>query len=160
MFDSILISLDGSEEAEAVLPVMEKILSAEHAKVTLVRVAPEVNYINADRDYTSKLAPDLAGATTENNSLYAAKEREMASYLKEIAVRLERAGASSVAIEYSFNDPVPEIMSCVKRHHIDLIAMATHGRSGLNRLVHGSTTESVLHNAPCPMLVVRTDSED
>jgi nucleotide-binding universal stress UspA family protein len=155
MFNSILISLDGSPESEAVLPVIEKILSFSPANVVLLRVAPEVNYIVATREYATNLGSDLA---TDKNALYATKEHEMATYLNQIGDRLKAAGAKTVTLAYSFNDPVDEILSRVKRHHVDLIAMATHGREGLNRLVHGSTTESVLHHAPCPMLVVRTGS--
>ena len=158
MFNSILISLDGSPESEVVLPVIQKILRTSPAKVVLLRAAPEVNYIVATREYATNLGSDIL-ATTDKDALYASKEREMAAYLREIADHLETAGATSVAIEYSFNDPAEEILNSVKRHHVDLIAMATHGRSGLNRLIHGSITESVLHHAPCPMLIVRADVE-
>jgi nucleotide-binding universal stress UspA family protein len=160
MFDSILISLDGSQESEAVLPVMERILSNGHTKVTLVRVAPEVNNTNVTFETPTKLPADMHGVATDQDMLYAAKESEIAAYLKTIAARLEQAGAESVTTEYSFNNPVTEILRCVKRHNIDLIAMATHGRAGLNRLVHGSVTESVLHQAPCPMLIVRTGDDE
>ena len=157
MFDSILISLDGSKDSEAVLPIIERILGSTPAKVVLLRVAPDVNYVNATFEAPSSTLPaDLRGVATDNDMLYAATESEIAAYLKTIAVRLEEAGAVSVTTEYSFNDPVAEILRAAKRYKADLIAMATHARAGLNRLLHGSITERVLHQAPCPMLVVRT----
>lgn len=160
MFHCILVSLDGSPESEAVLPVIKKILSTAPAKIILLRVAPEVNYVNATREYTTNFAPELQGVASDVDSIYASKEKELSAYLKNVAGQLEAAGAESITLEYSFNEPVSEILNCVARYNVELIAMATHGRTGLNRLVHGSVTESVLHHAPCPMLIVRTGTTE
>jgi nucleotide-binding universal stress UspA family protein len=51
--------------------------------------------------------------------------------------------------------PPEEILEQARHVGADLIAMGTHGRSGLDRLVLGSTAERVLANAPCPILTVR-----
>lgn len=155
MFDSILIALDGSPESEAVLPIVEKLIGTAPAKIVMLRVAPEVKYVNIVREYQMQHDPDLP-STTDLDAMFAGKERELFAYLRTAALPLEKAGATSIAYECSFNNPVSEILTCVKRYNVDLIVMATHGRTGLNRLIHGSITESVLHNAPCPMLIIRT----
>ena len=51
--------------------------------------------------------------------------------------------------------PVEVVLDCAASVRPDLIAMGTHGRSGLRRLFLGSTTERVLPQAPCPVLTVR-----
>jgi nucleotide-binding universal stress UspA family protein len=51
--------------------------------------------------------------------------------------------------------PFREIVSLARQENIDLIVIATHGRTGLNRMVLGSTAEQVIRHAPCPVLVVR-----
>jgi nucleotide-binding universal stress UspA family protein len=52
-------------------------------------------------------------------------------------------------------EPVAEILKAARFHGADLIAMATHGRTGLSRLFGGSVTERILREAEVPMLVVR-----
>ncbi|HXE81558.1 MAG TPA: universal stress protein [Vicinamibacterales bacterium] len=51
-------------------------------------------------------------------------------------------------------DPVPTILACAREIGADLIVMGTHGHSGFERALLGSTTERVLHKAPCPVLTI------
>jgi universal stress protein A len=51
--------------------------------------------------------------------------------------------------------PDSEIVNFAKENNIDLIVMASHGRSGLSRLIMGSVAEAVMRSAPCPVLVVK-----
>jgi nucleotide-binding universal stress UspA family protein len=53
------------------------------------------------------------------------------------------------------SDVARAIVQYAVKQSIDLIVMATHGRTGLSHLLLGSVTESVLHEAPCPILVLR-----
>jgi nucleotide-binding universal stress UspA family protein len=53
--------------------------------------------------------------------------------------------------------PPDVIVEQARTHHVDLIAMGTHGRTGLSHAVLGSIAEKVIHGAPCPVLTVRTD---
>jgi nucleotide-binding universal stress UspA family protein len=57
-----------------------------------------------------------------------------------------------------YGDPLKEILNHVAWDHIDLSAMATHGRTGLARVVMGSIVEHVLRRTPVPMLLVRAAS--
>lgn len=62
-------------------------------------------------------------------------------------------------VEYSHRllngDPASEIVNLAKSEHVDLIVLGTHGRTGLERLIMGSTAEQVLRRAPCPVLAVK-----
>jgi nucleotide-binding universal stress UspA family protein len=62
-----------------------------------------------------------------------------------------------VAYEHYYlqGSPVTEILEFAERENVDLIVMASHGRTGLSRLLMGSIAEGVLRKAPCPVLIVR-----
>jgi nucleotide-binding universal stress UspA family protein len=56
--------------------------------------------------------------------------------------------------------PVDEIVKFAKREDIDLIVMASHGRTGLSRLLMGSIAEGVMRKAACPVLIVRQPAKE
>jgi nucleotide-binding universal stress UspA family protein len=60
-----------------------------------------------------------------------------------------------VKLAVRFGPPADTILDYAKREPIDLIAMATHGRTGLTRIAHGSVTDAVLQNGRVPLLVIR-----
>lgn len=57
--------------------------------------------------------------------------------------------------QYLKGTPSGEIVSFAERNNVDLIVMASHGRTGLSRLLMGSTAEGVMRRAPCPVLIVK-----
>jgi nucleotide-binding universal stress UspA family protein len=71
-----------------------------------------------------------------------------------LAKRLQEEGVRAEA-KVRYGDPVEEILDHVTWDHIDLIAMATHGRTGLTRVVMGSVAEHVLRRTSVPMLLMR-----
>jgi nucleotide-binding universal stress UspA family protein len=141
-FERILVCLDGTPEAETILPQVEKVLAAHPAKVILMKVEPYVEFAA------------LKISTDEYLALNVTAEMEARQYLEQIGKRLEALGAETV-VEVNFNKPEQEIGTLSKYHHVDLIAMATHGRTGIERLLKGSVTEDVLHQLHQPMLVAR-----
>jgi nucleotide-binding universal stress UspA family protein len=86
---------------------------------------------------------------------------ELTLRLQEEAVRVlhqwrnEAAGAAAVKEIVRTGSPYHEIVEAADEHNADLIAMGTHGRTGLAHLLLGSTAERVTHHAHCPVLVVR-----
>jgi nucleotide-binding universal stress UspA family protein len=159
MYVCMLVSLDGSLEAEAVLPKVEQLLEMQPGRVILLSVVPEVDIeaaAQAIKPDVEHHAGELPGEVYE--MIRTSSENAMRPYLEAIAKRLERTGAT-VEIVISFNAPADAILFFAEAYRADMIAMATHGRSGFSRLLHGSVTESVLHRAPCPMLIVRTPTE-
>jgi nucleotide-binding universal stress UspA family protein len=81
-------------------------------------------------------------------------ETDLHDYLRGIEHQLAREGVT-VSSEVRFGRPAEEIISFVKDMKIELIAMSTHGRSGLARWAYGSVADRVLHTAKCPVLLVR-----
>ena len=75
----------------------------------------------------------------------------MDAFLQEHATALH----CTVIHEVVFGRPFMEIINYAGKHRADLIVIATHGRGGLTRALLGSTTDKVVHKAPCPVLVVR-----
>jgi nucleotide-binding universal stress UspA family protein len=81
-------------------------------------------------------------------------ETDLRDYLRGIEHQLAREGVT-VSSEVRFGRPAEEIISFAKDMKIELIAMSTHGRSGLARWAYGSVADRVLHTAKCPVLLVR-----
>jgi nucleotide-binding universal stress UspA family protein len=129
MIKSILVPLDGSQAAEAVLPYVELIAPKAGSGVTLLSVLAEGQDNAEAQRYLDKTAERLRGAGVDCSS-------ETASG-PEAAAILERAEAEN----------------------FDLIAMSTHGRSGLMRWVLGSVADKVLHGTDRPLLLVRAGDD-
>ena len=166
MYERLFLSLDGTPEAETALPEVEKLLRAQSTPTTLVlvRVGPPVDAAAAVEEMKrgtnfslTDRVPDAPG--DEDPLLTAGAERELTAYLDKVSKRLRQFG-TTIVTEVSFRDPAAEILYFANYHKVDLIVMATHGRRGLNRLLHGSVTETVMEHTPCPMLVVRVPVGD
>ena len=136
-FRQILVPMDGSYASECVLPAVERVAAAHDAQVTLLIVEPMV---------VSELpTPLLAGSLWDPVAL------ELS--LRPFVDRLERAGVR-VDATAAYGVVAAEILRAAKS--TDLLAMATHGRSGPSRWWFGSVAEQVLREASCPLLVART----
>lgn len=141
----ILVPLDGSELAEEALGPASNLADVLGAKMLLLRVV-------APRCYG--LAEDYA---EDYRSLEAALESGLAearSYLEAVASRLRGAGR---AVEvHEVLGPVGSMIAAeAQQQGASLIALATHGRGGLARLVMGSVATAVLHRTEVPLLLVR-----
>jgi nucleotide-binding universal stress UspA family protein len=142
-FKKILVPLDGSEFAEAALGPALAIGGAMEAAVVLFRVAQPV-------PRTSKLAemPDVY------NDVVAATYREAEDYLRDLE---EKLASDRVTIEYrpAAEGIARQILDYAARHGVDLIVLSSHGRTGVDRWVHGSVAQKVLSNCACSTLIVR-----
>jgi nucleotide-binding universal stress UspA family protein len=134
----ILVPLDGSPLAEAILPVAEEWAKEEGAEVILLRAVP---------------AHHLPGADATESEIQVVKEAE--AYLTEVAERLERRGVKRVSWIVWYDEPARAIIEAVTRDEVDLIVMATHGRRGLGRIFFGSVAEGVLRSAAVPVLLFK-----
>jgi nucleotide-binding universal stress UspA family protein len=136
MLRTVLVPLDGSALAERALPYAARLARTAGAKLILVRAAaatplPGTEPITADRTAT-------LGAEVE---------------LESIANRWRHTGLAVATRAYCDAADVA-ILAAAREYHVDLIVMATHGRSGLSRLIYGSVAEAVLRAAPVPVLLV------
>jgi nucleotide-binding universal stress UspA family protein len=137
MYKRILVPLDGSALAADVLPHVQELARSIGAAVVLLRVA---------------FAHILPGTDPVETQVTAVQDAE--AYVMERAKALQKAGVRTEG-KVRYGDPVEEILDHVTSDHIDLIAMATHGRTGLTRVVRGSVAEDVLRRAPVPVLSLR-----
>ena len=137
MYQRILVPLDGSTLAEGVLPHVQALVKSLGAELVLLRVA----FTHA-----------FPGADPIQSQVTAVQEAE--DYVSRLAKRLREDGVRAEA-KVRYGDPVEEILDHVTWDHIDLIAMATHGRTGLTRVVMGSVAEHVLRRTSVPMLLMR-----
>jgi len=167
MLEKILVPLDGSDLAEAVLPyVLEISQRCEPVDVTLLQVVPLPTGRTgpATRPQGDDLAvqwlvetpSDLETARhpmTRDQAL-AASRAEVAAELAPAAGRLREAGIS-VRIDVAHGRPAEEIVDYAEREGMDLIVMSTHGRTGLSRWVLGSTADKVLHGTHLPIFLIR-----
>lgn len=145
MYRHILVPLDGSALAEQVLPHVHALAANEGTtKITLLRAVPPIFATSVD--YSGMLA-----TTTE---VITQMEQEALDYLQHIAKQFQSEGYE-VHTEISSLPPAEAIIEYAENHNIDLIVIATHGRSGLSRWVFGSVTQKVVQVAPTPVLVIR-----
>jgi nucleotide-binding universal stress UspA family protein len=144
MFERILTPLDGSALAERVLPYAEGLAQEQHSELILVRVVVPVELVLSGSGYMD------VNITAE---LRSTGLRDARSYLDAKAGELRQLGVRvrPVVVE---GLPAAGILALAASERASLIAMTTHGRSGVSRLLHGSVAEQVLHEAPCPVFLV------
>jgi nucleotide-binding universal stress UspA family protein len=135
--ERLLVPLDGSAESESVLAGTAEFARAFDAVVFLVMV----------------LTPAL-GITMRAESVPLPDAAEAATYLARRQLDLTAAGVM-VRRVIRMGDPATQILACADEHRADVIALATHGRSGLRRWLLGSVTEKVLRASDIPVMVFR-----
>ncbi len=136
-FKRILIPLDGSDCAENVLPLVEKLATELKADLVLLRVA---------------LANTFPGWDPTEAQLKVIQEAE--AYLQKVEDRLKAKGFKAES-HVRYGEDAEEILDHAAQKEIDLIAMTTHGRSGVKRFLLGSVAEKVLRYSPKPIFLVR-----
>ena len=142
MYRKILVPLDGSDMAEAVLPHVEMLARANGCEVVLLRVALNPAYQFAMTD------PAMLGVIV--NDMQAEAEK----YLQRVTGQLKERGLT-VTSEMAEGDTATCILKIAEQKGADLIAMSTHGRSGVARWLIGSVADRVMRTAKVPVLLVR-----
>ena len=151
MFTKILVPLDGSAFAERALPPALVLAQRAEAQLSLLRaVAPE-RMLVAD---SHVLMLGGYSAVWPNQSLELARQAA-ADYLSALRAAKIPKGLR-LSAEMIEGDPAEIIVETARNEGVDLIVMSSHGYSGLTRWILGSVAERVLHDAPCPVLIVRT----
>ncbi len=141
MYKKILVPLDGSPLAEAVLPHAQALAKSEGAEIVLLSVPVTPSY-----DYLER-TPGLASQIIES------AERETEAYLKAEVEKLTGEGMKVSGVMRE--GPIPEmILKVADEVHADMIAMSTHGRSGIQRWLMGSVADRVVHHAHIPVMLI------
>ncbi|MDY7076167.1 MAG: universal stress protein [Chloroflexota bacterium] len=146
MYHKVIVLLDGSALAEEVLPHVAEVVRDRGSHVYLLSVAP----------LPRGVAPTAVDVRLPSANVQERPgiEQELVDYLRTVAERLAPV-AADVQINVRFGRPADEILAFVNDVNADLIAMSTHGRSGIGRWVFGSVANRVLRGATCPVLLVR-----
>ena len=145
MYETILVPLDGSMRAEAILPHVEELAHHYGSQVILMRVvelAPPIGA--AERAYVMLRQQELEQQAKEAQGYLAA--RQGAFREKGIKTRTRVA----------YGPVVGAIVRTVEREQADLIAIASHGRSGLAQVFYGSVAAGLLQRVDRPLLLIRS----
>jgi nucleotide-binding universal stress UspA family protein len=149
MLTQILVPLDGSAFAERVLPYVKELARRFESTVLLLRATTPAETLVIEPGMAPTVAP-----VVDPLPIMEAERREADTYLRAIADQLRGAGLS-VTYEQHVGPAATVIIDRARERGADLIAMTTHGRGGLGRLVFGSVADTVLRSAPCPVFLVR-----
>jgi nucleotide-binding universal stress UspA family protein len=149
MYKKIMVPLDGSKLAECVLPHLKTVIKGCGA-------APEILLVRA----VEPIAIPYGKGTAEIASLEQLKafeahnKADAEKYLKEIAAQLGKAGVKAKT-KVIYGKAADALTDFAAKNNVDLVIIATHGRSGISRWVLGSVANRLIHHAPAPVLVVR-----
>lgn len=145
MFRKILVCLDGSSLAEQVLPYATEVAQRFGSRVVLLQVI--------------HLPASFAAAAAQGGEKILAEEvgrlaGEARAYLEGVAAPLREKGleVEAAALE---GTPSEAIVTYARENEVDLIAIGTHGRKSLGRLIFGSVADHVLKHSSIPVLTVK-----
>ncbi len=172
----ILVPLDGSDFSRLVLPYVKALAVCSHAEVLLLQAVPEPEIDPGEAYWTlafggsaslgevPRWASDVPSSERQAwvESMRAELSRRMAAakasaqdQLSSIAEELKAAGITKHEVLVQFGAPADVILEMAQASQSDLIAMTTHGRGGLQRLLLGSIADKVIRHADVPVLLVR-----
>lgn len=143
MYTKILVPLDGSARAEKILAHVEQMAKSFGSRVILLQVVEPIVTVSS---------ADVFVPPTDS---FSAKLERAQDYLNDLREKLREKGidAESRVVGSTIVDAICEAAELEKA---DLIAMASHGRTGAARVFYGSVAAGVLHRADRPLLIIRS----
>jgi nucleotide-binding universal stress UspA family protein len=141
MYKKILVPLDGSPLAETVLPHAQALAISEGAEIVLLRVPmiPNPEFQSRNPALITNIVNDI--------------EHEAEMYVDTKVSKLISKGAKASGM--TRDGSVPEtILAVADEIHADVIAMSTHGRTGISRWLMGSVADKIVHHAHIPVMLI------
>jgi len=136
MYDTILVTLDGTSTDRAIIGHVKQLAKLAHSRLVLLHVADGW----AARTYgPDAVSPEIAEDT---------------AYLDRVRAEFQTAGIPTEA-ELAYGEPAKEIINWVRQKGCDLVAMSTHGHRFLGDLFLGETASRVQHSIRIPVLLLR-----
>jgi len=152
MYQKLLVPLDGSPRAESILPHVEHLASRFKAKVIFIQaVEPPLQFINPSL-YETTIQSDVI---QEHLKDFKRKQEEITAYLNGVQEGFHKKGIET-GILVEQGPAVDTIIAAAQRENVDLIAIASHGRTGMSRVFYGSVTAGIMQKIDRPILIVRT----
>ncbi len=146
MYKKIMVPLDGSDLAECVLPHVEAVaMGCEVKNVIFVRAVEPLHLPSA-----SEWLP----SPEERQRIESGHRSDAQDYLTELVGRLKYDGAD-LQSEVIMGKAAESLADYAEKNGVDLIVIATHGRSGVSRWMWGSVADRILRSACVPVLMVR-----
>ena len=164
----ILVPLDGSDFSRKALAKVASLFAPDRCEVTLVRVGDLPPYASKPQppahvtdgwtqmmtDFRSHQERERAEHPVVVSQVWDNVRTELLDSLSEDVTHLRDAGFTVRALA-RFGDPVEEIVALTETGHVDLIVMATHGRTGLQRVVMGSVAKGVLERVSIDVMMLQ-----
>jgi len=150
MFERILVCLDGSELAEQILPYATEQALRFNSKLTLLQIVPMPSSV-----YMASATGELPQTGNMIAKDIQKQDAEAKAYLDGVAQSLREKGLDVECVVLGPLQPGKAIAKYAQDNAIDLICIATRGRSGLGRVVFGSVADYVLRASGLPILVIK-----
>ena len=144
MYHKILVPLDGSKRAEKILPHVEELARRYKAKIIFLQVV----------EYKTITTPEGAFINLSEQEFDRAK-KQAETYLAGIQGEFREKKIESQT-HVTYGPVVDKIIGMAGQKGVDLIALASHGRSGLSRVFYGSVAAGLLHRVDRPLLIIRS----
>ncbi len=144
---NILVPTDFSDFSRYALNYAVAFAQTFGAKITLIHVTPE-RELDSIRQVSSYFEPG------QLENLLKERESEDRKQLEEF-IPPELKKGTTVETIHMVGIPFIDIIKTARQREVDLIVIATHGRSGLSHMLFGSVAEKVVRKAPCPVLSIR-----
>lgn len=146
----ILAPTDFSHHAEAAVKSAFELAEQFDATVHLVHTLAEP---------VSAIAPEPMIVAAPPPEFYEESEKTCKEALQKVASQFGKPD-TKVQTAALWGSPVDTVLEYAQREPIDLIVISTHGRTGLSHVLLGSVAESIVRNAPCPVLTLRDKKKD
>lgn len=141
--NKVLVPIDFSDYSKSALRYAVNFAKSFNAEIILIYVVEPVIY-----------PPDFSMGQIAMPSINTEWDDRAKDELQKLA-KSEIIGAVKVKTIIKTGKPFVEIIETAKEENVDLIIIATHGRSGVEHILFGSTAEKVVRKAPCPVLTLR-----
>ncbi|MEI6186579.1 MAG: universal stress protein [Dehalococcoidia bacterium] len=146
MYQKIMVPLDGSQVAECVIPHIETIAGKADTNVELVTVIEPLEIPTRGQ---------IAISDDEIKQIDAEGKKEAHKYLDQVCLRLKQAGVNARVVLLT-GRAADSLVRYANNNDVDLIIMATHGRSGISKMFWGSVAEKILRATTIPVLLIKT----
>ena len=147
MYKRILVPLDGSKRAERILPHVEELANRYHSTLIFIMVVAITNEMLGLPGYHAYMESEIEHCLEEAESYLLSLKGEFREKGIPSKIIVERGGVVRCIIKAAENEDA------------DLIALASHGRTGLQRVFYGSVAAGVLHQVDRPLLIIRARNE-
>ena len=150
---NIMIALDGSELSEYSLTPGLEVAANLGSELSLLSVESSAEVDPVFVAELEKVEAGLGARTVED--FYHRTE----NYLQRLNAHLQGKYDRPIRLVHKNGPVIPALLDFIETDKVDLVVMATHGRTGLQRWVYGSVTEKIMRSADCAMLIVRPPAE-